>query len=506
MLHYSSPGRRWFALALIVGVALFCGWEPVAAQEEYRSIPTNPDVERNVSAIRIAKGRVFNSSVQLTDAVEGPLADRYQNYRDVLDAWYTGWLLPRFTQAESEDPAELRQELNRDLRSCRSDAAHAHIVDLLRRAMTRICEMDYHPAVRYNAMLMLGDLNSSEVADGGRTPPVPLLSALTVMIDQYEKPEQIDAVRVAALVGILRHAELAPYRPATQPMPEAGKDRIVEMLLPLMQAADPLEGRSAEGHYWMQRRGAEILGALGKPGPDNVVITILAGMMGNEDRPLALRCTAAEALARFDMSTTGLDPNAALADLGAVAADAVIAELEILDAWQTQREQESDSFDNRFDIGPAAGGFGEAVEWDPDVEMQMDALRRQLKSRLLCVQRALNGPDTRYDGFAAIAATPDQQVLVTSLDDAIEQLLEAADTLVDDEEAGSLEKLLAIRDAVQTRGRVLAQMVDAARAAATPAATPPEEEPTDNGLGLPGEETTPPEEAAPDLPGSDLPG
>ena len=39
-------------------------------------------------------------------------------------------------------------------------------------------------------------------------PPVPLIQSLKVMLDELANPQQIDGVRAASLVGILRHVEI----------------------------------------------------------------------------------------------------------------------------------------------------------------------------------------------------------------------------------------------------------------------------------------------------------
>ena len=65
--------------------------------------------------------------------------------------------------------------------------------------MQKLAAGNYHPAVRVNAMLMIGDLNRVE------QPPTPLPEALTVMIAAVQSDQLSDAVRATAMVGIKRH-------------------------------------------------------------------------------------------------------------------------------------------------------------------------------------------------------------------------------------------------------------------------------------------------------------
>ena len=70
--------------------------------------------------------------------------------------------------------------------------------------MTRLVNGNYHPAVRVNAMLAIGEL--TEEPRPPHSPP-PLTAALTVLSRRVKNRALPDCVRVAAMTGILRHVE-----------------------------------------------------------------------------------------------------------------------------------------------------------------------------------------------------------------------------------------------------------------------------------------------------------
>lgn len=168
-------------------------------------------------------------------------------------------------------------------------------------------------------MLLIGDLNEQEPATVGanQTPPKPLPKALDIMLTEFDNPQQIDAVRLACLVGILRHAELTRVG---MEIPEASRQKITTSCLTLLAAAQPPAGRSKDGHVWMQRRAMEILGALGSPGPNGEVAQALDQFVRDEKgASLRMRCTAADALGRLEFpSDPGLDVDKTARGLGTI--------------------------------------------------------------------------------------------------------------------------------------------------------------------------------------------
>jgi hypothetical protein len=96
---------------------------------------------------------------------------------------------------------------------------------------------------------LLGHLNSSDaVTFGDRRPEVPMIEMLRFMLDELANPQQIDAVRVAALNGILRHVKIDRDLPegSRRLVGNAAETMIVNAMTSLLEAKQPPEGRAAE--------------------------------------------------------------------------------------------------------------------------------------------------------------------------------------------------------------------------------------------------------------------
>jgi hypothetical protein len=353
--------------------------------------------------------------------------------------------------------------------------AHAKVVSLLNEYMPKFADGNYHPALRYNAMLMLGELNSEEaVIFGEKKPAKPLIDTLPTLLASVTNPDQIDAVRVAALIGIRRHADV--------PLSAAARAQVIQRLLPLLEMAPP-PGRTPEGHAWLQRQVIEILGALGEPGTGGAVTLQLRKMMVDAARPLSLRCAAAMALAQLPPNG---DPKQLAGEMGAVAVEACRVDLTWLKDRIEQRQKElaepvepvrgrgrrPEAGGLEAAIGDLVGGGGgddgEIVEAGDPVLNRCDELaRRRLKARLICVQNALNALEPR-----AGAARAEVTGLASSLGDVM-TVLENTGLAPENLQ----QQVLAAATKVETRVRSMRGSAPAAPAASGPAAGPAASEP-----------------------------
>jgi hypothetical protein len=239
---------------------------------------------------------------------------------------YWKWLLSQFTWPEKRGELHnLRTELKRPLIQSRSGVPHDRITNLAFNFLSRIADNEqYHPAVRFNAVLVLGDLNTDEGRISSKEDPVPLAEALPKLMSLLDLNRPVnpvnDAERVAALVGITRHVRYGSTNEQLQ-------DAMLDIL-----TRERLEQRSEEADQWLRRRAANILGLLGSPGspsdPDKVV-EVLATLLSQEQASLAERCAMADALGGLDFGRVGgdLDYAQLAKQLGLLAADvAALAE------------------------------------------------------------------------------------------------------------------------------------------------------------------------------------
>lgn len=193
-----------------------------------------------------------------------------------------------FPEKRGELP-KMRQELVRFLQTsglAEDATAHKRMQTRVLQVMTAMIEKEYHPFVRVNAMLVLGELNSKEPPLSFRDPPVPHPEALKVMLKAVNDPAQADAVRAAGLIGIGRHAQLG--------VSDEALNRQVR------QAAEKLT--AAEYHQWIRRQAINVLGHVGEMGRDGEIANMLMKFIADESEPMSIRCAAAEAFGSLDFS------------------------------------------------------------------------------------------------------------------------------------------------------------------------------------------------------------
>ncbi len=232
------------------------------------------------------------------------------------------WAEPSFT-SKVPDP---RTKLRSFFKQSRSGPIHDHLLALSMNYLEKLAEKNFHPAARYNAMLAIGELNDAEQSPTNQA--VPHAGALAVLVKTFKQGPS-DALRVAALRGLLRHCAAGIANAQTRDA------EVIPALLELAKSRPPKE-RSPEGHAWMRTLAIESLAALHAPGVANVaavgpngVIAAMVKIVGDPASPLAVRCAAARALGGINpapkFSTT---PAQIASRLRQLAADFCVAELD----------------------------------------------------------------------------------------------------------------------------------------------------------------------------------
>ena len=114
--------------------------------------------------------------------------------RKVFDDYYDKYALARWTIDKPHELANFRKELSTDLRmaAVRDANVHQELGSKILAYMGKLVQGNLHPAVRVNAMLMIGELNATE----DRKSPAPLPAALTDhLLPAVSDARQPDAVR-----------------------------------------------------------------------------------------------------------------------------------------------------------------------------------------------------------------------------------------------------------------------------------------------------------------------
>lgn len=179
------------------------------------------------------------------------------------------------------------------------------------------------PVVRVNAMLLIGELQGQDRKPW--PPAAPVLAAAALNADLPK------AVRVAAVVGLVRHVETARGQAEAQ-------QRLVPIVMPvagsILAAATGAE-QSAENE-WLAARCLAVLPALGPlpPGTAAEVVRIL----GDDARSINVRVRAAAALGVSAGAESKIDPPAVIRSIEGVAIGGLAQDVAAADQILLERQ------------------------------------------------------------------------------------------------------------------------------------------------------------------------
>ncbi len=232
-----------------------------------------------------------------------------------FDAFFAEYQLPRLTQCKEIYHPQGMQRLVKELKGNiegRSKPVRDRLNAIVLREGQKIAAGNYHPAARYNAMLLIAELNADEGDAAAKSPPTPYADALPVMLAAFADDKQHDVVKTAALIGIDRHVRSGA----------AGNEAplLTTAMIALVSQKTPPAGRSTDAHDWMRGQAANILGTLRGTGPKNEVITALETVVNDAEASGSLRARAARALGALDYSKAKqVDPSNVAAQIAAMA-------------------------------------------------------------------------------------------------------------------------------------------------------------------------------------------
>lgn len=377
----------------------------------------------------------------------------------IVKGWFYTHEFRVLTQTSPKDLEQLptlRFELFKQwIYPIKHNTNHKMMIDLTLGVMQQIVTNNFHPAVRYTAMLIIGDLNEQEVVKVGgsanwRTPE-PYSAALPFIIDRIENANSPDPVRVAALLSLLRHLEFEPHRQKESPIPAGTRTQLVNALLKVANAKTPPAKRTAEGHLWLRRRAVEGLGLASVNTAQPEVVSAIDTILKDNTEPLQLRFAAALALGRTNLPVGfKVDVNELARTLGTLAATGIKTEFDRLDKMDKVEAEHREIYLGLTDAGVPGGagpgvqrGAGEggpgvqpgavlAPEVDPK-SYRLEPLRKKLRYELYCVQTglghvfekaapAVEGAAPVRKGATNIAVTPAEKTAVKDILDVVNKV------------------------------------------------------------------------------------
>lgn len=253
-----------------------------------------------------------------------------------FDAFFNQYVFPYYLNPKFADRLpQLRDQLRRYFLIGKSGEPYDQLNKLTRDFVQQVLRSSKDPALRYNAVLMLGDLNEFEASGTKLMKPLP--AALPDLIKLLTDPNQPDYIRVAALVGALRHASLSD----TYPLAVEPKAALAKAALAMLNQAQVPKSRTPAGHAYVRRSAAELLGYLGDVGKDNENLNAVLAVLNDPRASLSMRLGMLPVLGMFRYGNNAkVDFASMLSTVGHTAVEAAERELARAAALSVQRQME----------------------------------------------------------------------------------------------------------------------------------------------------------------------
>ncbi len=352
-------------VGLIAFVLVLAALTATVSAQQYKTV----DPKINLKASKTLRSQV-STAMGSDSAFQG-------GGKKIIDRYFNAFYFPMMTQTGPTDLSRLgslREGLfKRYLRGPGVAAGKAHLTGTTLKFMHVVARDSYHPAVRYNATLILGMLEQKPAGSGANpTPPVMLPAGTNELLELLEKNEfngvQVHpSVKVGALEGLERHARFGLDAQYT--------DRVTKAALAVL-AQEPTDADvDSDVSHWIQCQAASVLAVQFKDGPNAAVHAALTKLIANDKMSLEDRCCVVGLLKHMKYAgAADADIVSALLPLG-ILTQAVVAE---------GAEKAEEYVELRRGSAPAgrpASGFRRRGEEGPKFE------RRELLSRLFSITK-----------------------------------------------------------------------------------------------------------------------
>jgi hypothetical protein len=400
----------------LVAAAIVGGCLTSAIAQQYQSDQPDEKAGRNrTAALGVARGTL-----------------NYATEREKVAEYFTKYYFPAMTGSDPESLGRLgdmRFDLFRRYLWASSNANfQSDLTNLAFNAMKGIAGKPYHPAVRYNAVLILGMLDEQYAIDSGANsrPPKPLPEAnklLTQIVAAGAAGNKAVTpwLMAGALVGLERHAQYRDGLPrdAIEPMTAAAL-KVVSQEKPVLDVSAPV-------YAWMRLQAANVLASLGAVGTNNQVHDALVKFVA-DGRTLDDRCAVAALTARIKYDGAKVDGKVAATTMLQLARELAEAEAKQAEEFRNLQLEGGGGFTGGGGgrMGRGGGGFrGEyGGSYSYTGEEEKDYPRRRVLARLTDLRAGLNTLKPVVDAdaqakFDAIIAAINPAIEATANEDTV---------------------------------------------------------------------------------------
>ena len=328
--------------------------------------------------------------------------------KDFLRKYY----LARWTvRGNARELVKYRQEIETDGANLTGAAQQTFLkcaVDVLK---SYAGSKDCYPACRYNAVLTIGSLNEAagDRSGAGATPYAGAITVLATFLNQTK--ETPDYVRLGALIGLTRHAELGIK---DEKMRNNVKSLFAKTLNPKFAEE---RGIRPDVYVWFQEKALQGLASFKSPEGTkggSGTLDLFKGLIDDSDQPFDLRCLAVRAIGDMDLTVAKNYDYAALAkSFVLLARDFCVDEMAYIDseivrdAVKTSANQiggggpsgmggmggmdSAGGMGGMGGMGGLGGGVGGGMGGTIQNPKTMEALVARIEYGFDCIQRAVKG-------------------------------------------------------------------------------------------------------------------
>lgn len=398
--------------------------------------------------------------------------------------YYSKYALIRWTFLDrQEEVVRFRRNLLNELKTSykpnRSNLAHDRLAELTFQFM-KIClnhKDHFAPTVRFNAILMIGELNKMERTGSGQAVPWP--GTTNELLKHLETPQETEAIRVGALIGIQRHCRLMMANGTSPPR------SLMSALWNIARTGESEQEHSEVGRAWMRAKVIQILGEVRGAPRSDMVAGMLRDVVAEQESPDFVRYAAAKALEGIDYRVTaGINMDEYLHSLGALAIEVCDKERRRLrnEAAASRRAPAFSGYGSHADMGEEENGDRAYRAMGPGpatraAERQVERARRRLKEGMAAVLAGMGktrrtfGSEPEYTGLSMLAGEdPAKRGKIEAFSDTIHDFFKVIDTKKD----GNQIEAKPLDEAI---GEVRDELADALRQVGPDAPTSPEFEP-----------------------------